>query len=616
MIAVGTDPLMVDGTVASLEGAGTSTGPSGESQRRVAAATTTARADRSGASGALAPKVPLGGSNDDSVPILLVDDQPANLDALEASLATSGCRFVLARTADEALLALLNQDFAAIVLDVMMPGMSGFELATMIKRRQRTQQVPLLFLTARMLDQQDELRGYGVGAVDYLTKPLDPQILRAKLAVFVDLYRKRRALVRLNIELQRQISERQRIAEDLRRMNQELETRVSERTAALAETNRRKDEFLAMLGHELRTPLSALRNAAEALRRKASESAELQTLQAIMERQVRHITRLTDDLLDISRMTRGKLTLQTDRLAVADIVNLGVETVRPLIEKRRQILTIELPQEAIYVHGDLARLAQVLSNLLDNAAKYSEPETRIELEVFPLANNITIKVRDHGSGIDRELLPRIFELFMQGEQSNAGIEGGEGGLGLGLALAKRLVEMHGGTLSAYSDGKGRGAEFVVSLPVVAVVYGDKDAAAPAEPAPAGALLPSRRVLVVEDNTDAADMLTMMLRGWGQETRVAHDGPAALELAREFRPQIVLLDLGLPRLHGYEVARRLRQQSWGRNITVIAITGWGREKDRMSDEAGVDHRLLKPVDPAALRQLLALSARAGSAPRGR
>src|SRR3954466_10683614 len=201
----------------------------------------------------------LSGGPDDAVPILVVDDQPANLDALEASLAQSGCRFVLARSADEALLALLDQDFAAIVLDVMMPGMSGFDLSTMIKRRERTKQVPILFLTARMLDKQDEIRGYQVGAVDYLTKPLDPQILRAKIAVFVELFRKRRALSRMNLELQRQIAERQKTSDALRRANEELEGRVADRTAALSEANRRKDEFLAMLAHELRNPLSALR---------------------------------------------------------------------------------------------------------------------------------------------------------------------------------------------------------------------------------------------------------------------------------------------------------------------------------------------------------------------
>ncbi|HEY6091012.1 MAG TPA: response regulator [Gemmatimonadales bacterium] len=597
---------------AGAESAGTTSGGGKSPQRRVAVGTGVARGDRgSGTGGALAPVLPVTGSGDENVPILLVDDQPANLDALEASLATSGCRFVLARTADEALLALLNQDFAAIVLDVMMPGMSGFELASMIKRRQRTQQVPLLFLTARMLDQQDELRGYAVGAVDYLTKPLDPQILRAKLAVFVELFKKRRALMRMNVELQRQITERQRMAEDLRRANQELETRVAERTAALAESGRRKDDFLAMLGHELRTPLSAIRSAAEALRLRAAESAELQTLQAILERQVRHLTRLTDDLLDISRLTRDKLTLQTERVPLAEIVGMAVEAVRPHIEKRGHRLTVDIPGHAVYVHGDMARLSQVVSNLLDNAAKYSEPGSSIELRANVSGGQVMVRVIDYGMGIDRDLLPKVFELFTQGDHSNAG---GHTGLGLGLALARRLAEMHGGTLSAFSAGPGRGSEFVLTLPVVAVVYGSDGEPTSDEPGPTDPL-PSRRVLVVEDNTDAATLLNVMLQQWGQETRVVHDGPAALDVAKDFRPHVVLLDLGLPKLHGYEVARRLKQEPWGRKATVIAVTGWGLDRDRMSEEAGIDHRLLKPVDPQALHALLAGASRAAGRASG-
>ena len=239
----------------------------------------------------------------------------------------------------------------------MMPGMSGFDLATMIKRRERTRQVPILFLTARMLDAQDEKRGYHVGAVDYLTKPLDPEILRSKIAVFVDLYRKRRALSRMNLELQRQIGERQRMSETLRRTNEELEQRVSERTAALAETARRKDEFLAMLAHELRNPLSALRSASEALRLKTPNDADLQAVAGVFERQIGQLTRLTNDLLDVSRMTRDKITLQRNRVAVSEIIDSAMETVRPLIDKRGQTVKVALPPAPIHVDGDPARLS-------------------------------------------------------------------------------------------------------------------------------------------------------------------------------------------------------------------------------------------------------------------
>ncbi|HKA60140.1 MAG TPA: response regulator [Gemmatimonadales bacterium] len=530
---------------------------------------------------------------DDGVQILLVDDQPANLEALQATLETAGCRFVLARSADAALLALLNQEFAAIVLDVMMPGMSGFDLATMIRRRQRTQQLPILFLTARMLDRQDELKGYAVGAVDYLTKPIDPQILRSKIAVFIELYRKRRALARVNTELQRQIAERQRMAEELRRANDELEQRITERTAALAESNRRKDEFLATLAHELRNPLSALRGAGEGLRLKAGGQADLMTLQGIVHRQVNQLTRLTNDLLDVSRITRDKVTLQRTRLLLSDVIETAVETVQPLIDQHHHTLRLELPSNPVYLNGDHARLVQVFCNLLDNAARYSPNQSRIEVTGQIDSTGLLVKVKDDGSGIEREILPFIFDLFS-----------GKGGLGVGLSLAKRLTEMHGGTLTAYSAGKNRGAEFTVRLPVVTDVVAPTATAAARATTPAK--LARRRVLVVEDNQDTAEMMQLMLTEWGQETRLVHDGSTAIQAADEFRPDVVLLDIGLPNLHGYEVARRIRQEPWGRNVLVIAVTGWGAEHDRRGEAAAVDHRLLKPIDPEVLRNLLAQS----------
>ena len=547
-------------------------------------------------------------NNDESVQILLVDDQPANLEALQATLESTGCRFVLARSADEALLALLNQDFAAIVLDVMMPGMSGFDLAAMIRRRQRTQQVPILFLTARMLDKQDELKGYSVGAVDYLTKPLDPQILRSKIAVFIELYRKRRALARMNMELQRQIAERQRMAEELRRSNDELEVRIAERTAALAEANRRKDDFLATLAHELRNPLSALRTASEALRMKIEGEghSDVTALQGVFHRQVNQLTRLTNDLLDVSRITRDKLTLQRTRMLLSDAIEAAVETVRPAIEQRQHVLAVDIPTNPVYVDGDQARLVQIFANLLDNAARYSPNGSRIAITAQLDSTAVLVKVTDNGSGIDRERLPFVFDLFVHGKRPTTP---GEGGLGIGLSLAKRLTEMHGGSLTAYSAGQGRGSEFSVRLPVLS------DAASPDHSGPAeratrskrATKLERRRVLVVEDNQDTAEMMSIMLTEWGQEIRLAHDGPSALEIAGEFRPDVVLLDIGLPKLHGYEVARRLRQEPWGRDIMVIAVTGWGAERDRHSESSVITHRLLKPIDPAVLRELLAQSA---------
>lgn len=553
-----------------------------------------------------APPPPLGlgpAPADEPVQILLIDDQPASLVALEATLAATGCRFVTARTPDEALLALLDRDFAAIVLDVVMPTMSGFELAAMIRRRQRTVHMPILFLTAHLPEREHELRGYAVGAVDYLTKPVAPEILRAKLGVFVELYRKRRALLRANVELQRQIAERQRMAEALRTANEELEARVAQRTAALAESNRRKDEFLAILAHELRTPLSALWSATEALRLPAPR-AELATLQGVVERQLRQLMRLTDDLLDLNRVNRGKLRLQRQPLELAQVIHAAVETTRPLIEQHGHTVTIHLPHKPLRIDGDAARLAQVFANLLDNAARYTEPGGHIQLSADTADGYAQVKVEDTGRGIDRELLPRVFEPFTQG-----GPPGESGGLGIGLPLARQLLEMHGGSIAAYSAGPGRGAELIVRLPLLAE---------PAEREGAGAggqlprtLQPDRRVLIVEDDHESAATLSVMLTNWGQQTRVAHDGVAALVAAEQFRPDIVLLDVGLPRLHGHEVARRLREQPWGKHVLVIAITGWGLPHDRQGEAAGIDHRLLKPIDPEVLRELLVNVQRAGA-----
>jgi len=375
------------------------------------------------------------------VNLLLVDDQPANLEALTATLESSGCGFVLARSADEALLALLDQDFAGIILDVQMPGMSGIELAKLIRKRRRSQHVPILFLTAHMLDETDELVGYSVGAVDYLTKPIKPEILRSKVAVFIDLFRKTQELAELNAT---------------------LEQRVEERTAALLEADRRKDEFLASLAHELRNPLAALRSAAEVFRIKAPALADLERPQGVIHRQIRQMTRLIDDLLDVSRITRDKLTLQVERTDLRRIINNAVETAQPAISKKEHRLVVDLPKEPVPLDADVIRLAQVFANLLDNAAKYTEPGGSIRLSAQRRNGELHVSIEDNGAGVDPALLPHIFDLF---RQAHGTPDPGYGGLGIGLTLVKRLVEMHHGTVSASSDGPGRGCTVTVRLPV-------------------------------------------------------------------------------------------------------------------------------------------------------
>jgi len=534
----------------------------------------------------------------DEAQILLVDDQPSNLEVLEAMLDMPDWRLVRARSADEALLALLHQEFAAIVLDIRMPGTSGLELAEVIKQRKRTQHVPILFLTAHLVEERDVLRGYSTGAVDYLTKPIRPEILRSKIGVFVELYRKRCAVTRGNQALEREISERQHIEEALRRANQQLEDRVRERTEALEVANRRKDEFLAALAHELRNPLAPIRAAAEFMRLRGSAEPSLEHARAVIDRQVGHMTRLIDDLLDVSRITRDQLVLQTARVALADIVATAVETSRPIIEQRGHQLTVDLPLESVCLEADPARLSQVVSNLLTNAAKYTPPGGRITVKARVAETELIVSVADTGIGISAEMLPRIFEMFMQVDKA---LGRATDGLGIGLTLARRIVEMHGGVITASSGGPGTGAEFTIRLPAL-----DRPARSPEtdDDLDISPLPHELRVLVVDDNRDAAEMLAALLGAWGQRTRLAFDGRSAIELGETFTPDVVLLDLGMPHLDGYETARLIRGRPWGGATLLVAVTGWGQPHDRdRSHASGFDHHLVKPVAPAALRSLL-------------
>ena len=537
-------------------------------------------------------------------PILVVDDQPMNLDAIDALLAQSECQTVRAHSADQALLAVLEQDFAAIVLDIKMPGMSGIELADLIKTRPRSRHTPILFLTAHMFNERDVLRGYGAGAVDYLTKPIHGEILRSKIAVFIELFRKTRELGRANEALRREAVERARADEALRTVNQELEGRVRDRTQALERADRRKDEFLAVLGHELRNPLAPIVSAVEVLDEARATPAEHSRARDVIRRQVRQMTRLIDDLLDVGRITSDRLVLRPSQADLSAVVAAAVETSRPAMDERGHRLTVSLPPGPVLLHVDAARLSQVLSNLLSNATKYTHPGGDIQIQAERAQGGLVIRVRDSGIGIDQALLPTIFELFVQVDHAGGF---GSGGLGIGLALARQLVEMHGGHLEARSDGAGRGSEFAVSLPPSALAAVPVAAPLPqAAPPEAGRL----RVLVVDDNADAADMLTVMLGGWGHDVRPAYQGLSALELAETFRPEVVLLDLGLPGLDGYQLAERLRARPWAERITLFAVTGRGQDDDRERTRlAGFREHFVKPVAPEILRDALAAARRA-------
>lgn len=369
--------------------------------------------------------------------------------------------------------------------------------------------------------------------------------------------------------------------------------------AALKESDRHKDEFLAMLAHELRNPLAPIRNAVQILHVKGPPVPELQWAREVIDRQVQQMTRLVDDLLDVSRISRGRIDLRKEQMELATVVSSAVEASRPLIEKWGHDLVVSVPPEPIHLEADLARLSQVLSNLLNNAAKYTNPGGRIWLTAERQSGQVLIRVRDTGIGIPKEMLGRIFEMFKQVDRS---LDRAQGGLGIGLTLVQRLVEMHGGSIKAHSAGPGKGSEFVLRLPLALEVV------RPPTPNPVVQenITPPVicRILVVDDNQDSADSIAILLRSMGNEVYTAYDGLQAVSLAAEFQPDIVLLDIGLPTLNGYEAARQIRQQPGGQDRMLIALTGWGQDEDhRRSKEAGFDHHLTKPVDFTVLRQLL-------------
>ena len=367
---------------------------------------------------------------------------------------------------------------------------------------------------------------------------------------------------------------------------------------ALADLDRRKDEFLAMLSHELRNPLAPIANAVQLLRLQKNEGPLQQQARAIIERQVGQLSHLVDDLLEVSRITTGRVQLRRDRIVVSGIVERAVETVRPLIEQRRHDLTVSLPPQPIWLDADAARMEQVVVNLLTNAAKYTDEAGHIWLTVEQEGEAAVLRVRDTGTGIAPELLPRIFDLFTQAERS---LDRSQGGLGIGLSLVQRLVDLHGGTVEVYSV-LGQGSEFVVRLPVVLTALPSSTPRPTDMAPPPGA---GCRVLVVDDNKDAAVMLAMLLEASGHDVRMVHDGPAALKATIDDRPDVVLLDIGLPGLDGFEVAKRIRRQPMLEHIVLVALTGYGQESDReRSRAAGFDHHLVKPADFEKVRDILA------------
>ncbi|HJT75579.1 MAG TPA: PAS domain S-box protein, partial [Gemmataceae bacterium] len=375
-------------------------------------------------------------------------------------------------------------------------------------------------------------------------------------------------------------------------------SKVARDITARKEEDRRKDEFLALLAHELRNPLAPIRNGLQVLRLAGNDRQAVEQTRAVMERQLHHLVRLVDDLLDVSRISRGKLRLHKERITLAAAVGDALDVCEALVKERGHELTVALPGEPVYVDADKTRLAQALCNLLSNAVKYSDRGSRIWLTAERQGGEAVIRVKDTGVGIPAPMLARVFDLFTQVDRS---LEKSQGGLGVGLTIVKRLVELHGGRVEAHSEGVGKGSEFVVRLPAVPAPA--PEPTGPRDGTPAAPAV-RRRVLVADDNKDAAETLGMILRASGHEVRTAHDGLSAVEAAASFRPDVVLLDIGMPKLNGYDACRRIREQPGAKDMVLVALTGWGQDEDRRrSREAGFDHHLVKPVEPGALDDLL-------------
>lgn len=383
--------------------------------------------------------------------------------------------------------------------------------------------------------------------------------------------------------------------------HRQLEAELRQGKRELEQAHRQKDEFLAMLAHELRNPLAPIPNAIQVLQEVSPVDADLQWARDVIERQVQHMTRLVDDLLDVSRINRGKITLQKERVKLAQVVADAIEIARPHIESRRHRLTVSQPPEPLWLEADPTRLAQVVANLLNNAAKYTEKGGHIRLTADKEGEEAVLRVRDTGIGIAPEKLPQVFELFTQ---LNRPLDRSQGGLGIGLTLARRLVEMHGGSIHASSDGPGQGSEFVVRLPTLAPI---KEGRGPGEATgPAPAAPPPRRIPLADDNEDFAEMTARLLRRrGGHEVTVVYDGPAALAAAETFQPEVAFLDIGLPGIDGYKLAHQLRQQPGLEGILLVALTGYGQEEDRrLALAVGFDEHLTKPVRFDTLQRLVA------------
>jgi signal transduction histidine kinase len=558
----------------------------------------------------------------DRVNILLVDDQPARLLSYETILGQLGQNLITARSGVEALARLMKDEFALVLLDVSMPGMDGFETAAMIHDHPRFERTPIIFITGVHDTEFDRLKGYKLGAVDYVSIPVVPEILRSKVSVLVELHCQRLELQKLNRSLadaNEQLeqanttlqAEKNRELEalnqhlqsanaELAETNRALQAEIAERAraeAALLEADRHKDEFLAILAHELRNPLAPIRNAVEIMSRFPIENPKLKWSRDVIDRQAMHLTRLVDDLLDISRITRGTIRLAQEPVRSETIIARAVEALQPMIAEHRHELSIDCPDGSLMVRGDLTRLVQIVGNLLNNAAKYTNDGGRIHMSVRRDGRFVEFRVKDNGIGIALDSQSKLFNLFSRLETTD---DRTPGGLGIGLALVRKLVEMHSGEVAVHSAGVGQGSEFIVRIPLLDSIPAAADHAARS----AAATQPRHRILVADDNPDALESLALLLECDGHEVWKAANGAEAFELAAKCQPHLALLDIGMPVLDGYEAARRIRSETWGKRMMLVALSGWGQSSDvQRSRDSGFDTHLVKPASFDALAQLL-------------
>ena len=530
----------------------------------------------------------------DKPKILVVNDDANSLFALTSLLAQwageESYEVLAARSGQDALRQVLMHDFAVILLDVNMPGMDGFETAEAIHARARSADIPIIFITAFLADELDRLKAYQHGAVDFLFTPVIPQVLHAKIGVFV-------ALAMKNEELKRQARQLSQRTTELTATNKHLTREIEDRKMAERQ-NHAKDEFLAMLGHELRNPLSAISSAASLIGLPGVSTEGVQRAKKIIQRQSQHLGRIVDDLLDLSRAMSGKILLSRAPLDLSALVAASLETCRATGRSADYELVQDL--DPGWVDGDSTRLEQITSNLLDNALKYTPPGGRIEVRTWTENDDVVLSVRDSGVGIAADLLPHVFDVFVQGTST---LDRAQGGLGIGLSLVRRMAELHGGGIEAESRGPGGGSTFTLRLPRI------EHQAAPAS-APAAAPAHGKpSVLLIEDNDDGREMMAMMLGVYGYEVESAADGLLGLAAAERFQPDLALVDIGLPGIDGYEVARRLRADPATRDIKLIALTGYGLADDlRRVMDAGFDRHLVKPVDIEQLMEAIGSCAR--------